>query len=121
MGCQQPALGHEPHRRNAAPAQERLLQTALAEIDGPVILVAHSAGVMITVNWAQMYDRPIYGAMLAAPADVEVRAFDRASDWDALLALSLTIDPDTPAMRAFLTQRIAARARAAARGQVRWA
>jgi uncharacterized protein len=52
-------------------ARVEALQAALAGIDGPVILVAHSAGVMITVNWAQKYDRPIHGAVLAAPADVE--------------------------------------------------
>ncbi|HQR59346.1 MAG TPA: alpha/beta hydrolase [Azonexus sp.] len=63
-----PPLEHDKFSRAA---RVEALQTALAEIDGPVILVAHSAGVMITVNWAQMYDRPIYGAMLAAPADVE--------------------------------------------------
>jgi uncharacterized protein len=43
----------------------------LAEIDGPVILVAHSAGVMITVHWARQATRRIHGALLAAPADLE--------------------------------------------------
>lgn len=75
------------------------------------------AGATVETMIAMACDRPLAAA---APADVEVRPFDRARDWDALLALSLTLDPDTPAMRAFLTQRIAARARAAARGQVRW-
>ena len=44
----------------------------LARADrGPVVLVAHSAGVMITVHWAQRHQRPIKGALLAAPADFE--------------------------------------------------
>jgi serine hydrolase len=47
------------------------LDRSLAEIAGPVILVAHSAGVMITVHWAQKHERPIHGALLAAPPDFE--------------------------------------------------
>jgi predicted alpha/beta hydrolase family esterase len=52
-------------------ARVTALDEALAAIDGPVILVAHSAGVMITVHWAQRHDRPIHGALLATPADLE--------------------------------------------------
>lgn len=52
-------------------ARVEALQSALETIDGPVILVAHSAGVVITVHWAQRYQRPIKGALLAAPADME--------------------------------------------------
>jgi serine hydrolase len=52
-------------------ARVEALQLALDRIDGPVVLVAHSAGVMITVHWAQKYLRPIHGALLAAPADLE--------------------------------------------------
>lgn len=52
-------------------ARVEALQAALSSIDGPVVLVAHSAGVMITVHWAQKYSRPIHGALLAAPADLE--------------------------------------------------
>jgi len=47
------------------------LDRTLASIEGPVVLVAHSAGVMITVHWAKQHDRPIHGALLAAPADLE--------------------------------------------------
>jgi len=47
------------------------LDESLAAIDGPVILVAHSAGVMITVHWAMRHRRPIAGALLAAPPDFE--------------------------------------------------
>ncbi|BAL27484.1 alpha/beta hydrolase [Azoarcus sp. KH32C] len=63
-----PPLEHDKLSRNARVAA---LDRALAEIDGPVILVAHSAGVMITVHWAQQHQRPIMGALLAAPADLE--------------------------------------------------
>src|SRR5574337_459714 len=35
------------------------------------LLEAHSAGVMIAVQWAQHHRRPVHGALLACPADVE--------------------------------------------------
>lgn len=47
------------------------VEQTLAEVDGPVILVAHSGGVMMVVHWAQRHVRPIQGALLAAPADLE--------------------------------------------------
>ncbi len=63
-----PPLQHD--KLNLA-ARVAALDEALADIDGPVILVAHSAGVMITVHWAQTHRRPIHGALLATPADLE--------------------------------------------------
>ena len=47
------------------------LERSLAEIDGPVVLVAHSAGCMMVVQWAQFHERPIRGALLATPPDFE--------------------------------------------------
>ena len=52
-------------------ARVAALDAVLADIDGPVVLVAHSAGVMITVHWAQQSDRPVLGALLATPPDFE--------------------------------------------------
>ncbi|KVQ61636.1 RBBP9/YdeN family alpha/beta hydrolase [Burkholderia territorii] len=52
-------------------ARVAALDAALAAIDGPVILVAHSAGVMITVHWARQTTRAIEGALLVTPADLE--------------------------------------------------
>lgn len=52
-------------------ARVAALDAALAKINGPVILVAHSAGVMITAHWARQHGRRIHGALLAAPADLE--------------------------------------------------
>jgi predicted alpha/beta hydrolase family esterase len=48
-----------------------MLQVSLAEIRGPVVLVAHSAGCMIVVHWAQTHCRAIKGALLATPPDFE--------------------------------------------------
>jgi len=47
------------------------LDRSLAAIAGPVILVAHSAGVMIVAHWAERHQRAILGALLAAPPDFE--------------------------------------------------
>ncbi|HEY1329772.1 MAG TPA: alpha/beta fold hydrolase [Casimicrobiaceae bacterium] len=47
------------------------LDRTLAGVDGPVVLVAHSAGVMIVVHWARDHRRAIKGALLATPADLE--------------------------------------------------
>ncbi|WP_248324280.1 MULTISPECIES: alpha/beta hydrolase [unclassified Caballeronia] len=59
------------HDTLSCAARVAALDATLAKIDGPVILVAHSAGVMITVHWAQHRRREIHGAVLAAPADLE--------------------------------------------------
>ena len=54
-------------------ARVAALDRALCAIDGPVILVAHSAGVMMVAHWARASrsNRLIQGALLATPADVE--------------------------------------------------
>ena len=61
-------------------ARVQALDHALRAIDGPVVLVAHSAGVLMVAHWAQTLEsrphhpmaRPsIVGALLATPADVE--------------------------------------------------
>jgi predicted alpha/beta hydrolase family esterase len=35
------------------------------------VLVAHSAGCLMVAHWAQRHRRPIQGALLATPADIE--------------------------------------------------
>jgi len=69
-----------PNARSVAPlehdklsraARVAALDAALAAIDGPIVLVAHSAGVMITVHWAAKHHRKIRGALLVAPPDFE--------------------------------------------------
>ena len=40
-------------------------------IEGPLILVGHRAGVPVTVHWAMRTMRPVLGALLAAPPDLE--------------------------------------------------
>ncbi|VVN87032.1 hypothetical protein PS718_01576 [Pseudomonas fluorescens] len=47
------------------------IQHTLAQIDGPVILVAHSAGVLMVAHWAARHSRSIKGALLVAPPDLD--------------------------------------------------
>ena len=46
------------------------LEATLRKIEGPVLLAAHSAGVMIVAHWARLHRRPIEGALLATPPDL---------------------------------------------------
>ncbi|MEV0333369.1 alpha/beta fold hydrolase [Nocardia sp. NPDC050717] len=52
-------------------ARVAALDAVVTAIDGPVVLVAHSAGVLIAVHWAQEHRRPVRAALLATPADLE--------------------------------------------------
>lgn len=47
------------------------LDESLSQIEGPVVLVAHSGGVMMVVHWAQRHQRAIKGALLATPPDFD--------------------------------------------------
>lgn len=47
------------------------LEREARAIDGPLILVAHSGGVLAVAHWARQSKRPVQGALLAAPADLE--------------------------------------------------
>ena len=68
------------------------IQRELQTISGPVILVAHSAGVLMVAHWAAVHQRPIKGALLAAPPDLEAswpQGYPtsqslRANGWDPL-------------------------------------
>lgn len=62
------------------------IERTLSETTGPVILVAHSGGVMMVVHWAQQHRRPIHGALLATPADLESPLPEGYPTLDALLA-----------------------------------
>jgi predicted alpha/beta hydrolase family esterase len=49
------------------------IEHELSQIDGPVILVAHSAGGLMVAHWAASHSRPIKGALLAAPPDLDAK------------------------------------------------
>lgn len=52
-------------------ARVAALDSAVREIEGPIVLFAHSAGCLTVVHWAKWRPRPIAGAILATPADIE--------------------------------------------------
>jgi predicted alpha/beta hydrolase family esterase len=47
------------------------VEAVAAEIDGPIIVVAHSGGVITVAHWALATRRPVLGALLATPSDFE--------------------------------------------------
>ena len=64
-----PRLGRE---NLALAAWVEALEATVAAIRGPIVLVAHSAGVMMVAQWARAHStRSVNGALLAAPPDFE--------------------------------------------------
>ncbi|MHB9755193.1 RBBP9/YdeN family alpha/beta hydrolase [Streptomyces sp. BYX5S] len=69
-----------PRSRTVAPlerdrlsrrAQVAALHRAVEDTPAPVLLVAHSAGVLTAVHWARRYGDRVVGALLAAPPDFD--------------------------------------------------
>jgi predicted alpha/beta hydrolase family esterase len=52
-------------------ARVAALDAAIAEISGPLVLAAHSAGCLTVAHWAQSHRREDMAALLATPADIE--------------------------------------------------
>lgn len=52
-------------------ARVEALDAALNDIEGDIVIAAHSAGCLMVAHWAENPTRPIRGALLATPADVE--------------------------------------------------
>ena len=48
------------------------IEEAAASIEGPIIVVAHSGGVIATLHWARQTQRQLRGALLATPADFDL-------------------------------------------------
>ena len=47
------------------------LEKAANEVEGPIVLVAHSGGVITVAHWARRTNRAVRGALLAVPPDFE--------------------------------------------------
>ncbi|AUG75130.1 hypothetical protein CFP65_0146 [Kitasatospora sp. MMS16-BH015] len=47
------------------------LDRAVVAEPGPVVLVAHSLGCITVAHWAARHQRPVRGALLVAPADID--------------------------------------------------
>ncbi|MFJ5274716.1 RBBP9/YdeN family alpha/beta hydrolase [Streptomyces sp. NPDC088358] len=52
-------------------ARVAALDKVIAEISAPVVLIAHSAGVITTVHWSQRHVAQVQGALLVTPPDLE--------------------------------------------------
>lgn len=67
-------------------ARVQALEREAAAIEGPIVLVAHSAGALTVAHWAQRTERAVRGALLAVPPDFEAGMPD---GYPATLALRL--------------------------------
>ena len=47
------------------------IERAAQAVDGPLVIVAHSGGVIMLAHWAQQTQRPVLGALLATPPDFD--------------------------------------------------
>jgi hypothetical protein len=73
MAAELPNTRHLPTPgRDSYDLDERTsaLQREIDAAPAPVVLVAHSAGVLVTLHWAQRYGTPVAGALLATPPDL---------------------------------------------------
>jgi uncharacterized protein len=52
-------------------ARVEAIEEEAARIYGPIILVAHSGGVIAMLHWARLTRRAVRGALLATPADFD--------------------------------------------------
>jgi uncharacterized protein len=55
-------------------------------VEGPLVIVAHSAGCIMVAHWAMQTKRAVRGALLATPPDLESSAPDGYPTIDALRA-----------------------------------
>jgi predicted alpha/beta hydrolase family esterase len=77
-------------------ARVEAIQREIEQIEGDVLLVAHSAGVLMVAHWAARYQRPIKGALLAAPPDLEAQWPAHYPSPDSLRANGWSPLPMTP-------------------------
>lgn len=52
-------------------AKVQAIELAAQAIDGPLVIVAHSGGVVMLMHWAHRTQRAVRGALLATPPDFE--------------------------------------------------
>src|SRR5262249_49414142 len=71
-----------PRSNLSIAARVPALNDAVSRADPPVILVAHSSGVLVTAHWAARHRAPVVGALLATPPDL----VDEMPPWHPSLA-----------------------------------
>ncbi|GGH60260.1 hypothetical protein GCM10010975_22800 [Comamonas phosphati] len=80
----QTLLAAQPPRVHAVPpmgrsgagldraARVQAIEEAAQSITGPIVIVAHSGGCPMVAHWAAQTRRPIHGALLAVPPELEL-------------------------------------------------
>ena len=66
--CEVPPMGRE---NLDCAARVAALERAVAAIAGPIVIVAHSGGVITVAHWAGRTSRSVMGALLVAPPDFD--------------------------------------------------
>ncbi len=68
-----PVASVQPMGREAINCAERVaaIEAAAQAVDGPLVLVAHSAGCIMAAHWAHRTQCVVQGVLLAAPPDFE--------------------------------------------------
>ena len=72
------------------------IERAAVEIEGQLILVAHSAGAVMAAHWAAHTRRPVLGALLATPPDLDWPLPDGYPTMEALDAAGWLPVPRSP-------------------------
>ena len=72
------------------------IEQAAAAIDGPIVIVAHSGGVVMVAHWAAQTRVQVQGALLAAPPDFESPLPEGYPSAQALAANGWTPMPRAP-------------------------
>jgi predicted alpha/beta hydrolase family esterase len=83
----------------SCPARVEAIERALAQIEGPVILVAHSAGCLMTVHWAKAHPASavrVRGALLVTPPDLSASWPDKYPSPQTLAVHGWTPLPRAP-------------------------
>ncbi|GAA3996953.1 alpha/beta hydrolase [Comamonas faecalis] len=53
-------------------ARVQAIEQAAQAIDGPIVIVAHSGGCPMVAHWAAQTQRPVHGALLATPPELDL-------------------------------------------------
>lgn len=77
-------------------ARVEAIEAQATMIDGPIILVAHSGGVVPAVRWARQTARNVRGALLATPPDFEQPLGEGYPPIDALRRHGWLMQPRGP-------------------------
>lgn len=48
-----------------------VIEDVARSVEGPIVIVAHSGGCIMVAHWARQTQRPVQGALLAAPPDFD--------------------------------------------------